>query len=166
MFLRDIYAITQNVRPILTDNLQKIKIEVALWVDRPSAVKVVRTYNLGVFAPQRYTLELRRRRSRLTVGIPLGEQGELFYDGASVWRWRFTLDRAASGLDLRGTCGVCDVVLDGRPARRLVAEPYIVEGEIPAGEHELEITLYGSLGARLEGGNADVRLPRTIRLFR
>ena len=141
-------------------------VEVSLWVDRPSANRVVRSYNLGVFAPQRYTLELRRRRARLTTGVPLGEQGELFYAGASVWRWRFRLDTAASGIDLRGTCGVCDVVLDGRPARRLVAEPYIVDGEISAGEHELEITLHGSLGALFEGGNADIRLPRTIRLFR
>ena len=141
-------------------------VEVSLWVDRPSANRVVRSYNLGVFAPQRYTLELRRRSTRLTTGVPLGEQGEIFYEGASVWRWRFTSDTAASGIDLRGTCGVCDIVLDGRPARRLIVEPYIVDGEIPAGEHELTITLHGSLGALFEGGNADIRLPRTIRLFR
>lgn len=141
-------------------------VEVSLWVDRPSAVRAVRTYNLWVTAPRRYTMELRPRRRECLTGVPLGEQGELFYAGNSVWRWRFSLAEAAAGIDLRGCRGVCDVVLDDLPARRLIAEPYILDCAVPAGEHELRITLHGSLGALLEGGNADVRLARTIRFFR
>ena len=127
---------------------------------------VLSTYNLSVLRPSRYRLRLAPRRSFLRLGVPLGEQGEVFYEGRVTLTWHFTLSAAASGIDLPGTCGVCDVALDGRPPVRCIAEPYRVMLDIPAGEHELELTLHGSLGALLEGGNAAVAPPAAVRLFK
>ena len=138
--------------------------EVALWTEGTSEKTLAAEYNLALHAPKRYTMELAPRRRRLRLGTPLSEQGELFYEGKTIWTWRFTLDRPASLLDFRGSSGVCDVVLDGVEAGRRIAEPYLMPLTVAPGCHELKIVLYGSLGALLEGGNAEVRLAPVIRL--
>jgi len=140
------------------------EVEVSLWCDSPGAA-IAGVYNLRLVAPRRKELILAPRRGQLLAGMPLGEQGELFYDGATRWRWRFTLPEAASALELRGTRGVCDVIVDGGEAVRLIAEPYAAPLRLVPGEHELEIVLYGSPGALFEGGNAEVMLGGPIRLL-
>ena len=140
-------------------------VEVALWTDVPER-SVRSTYNLDLRRPRRHRLELRPRRNELLLGVPVGEQGGVFYSGPTEWRWSFTLPEAAAGIDLRGVHGVCRVRVDSGPALTLVAEPYLLSTPLAAGPHELEITLYGSLGALLEGGNADVGLPAEIRFYR
>ena len=140
-------------------------VEVSLWTDSPGDA-MPGSYNLRMVAPRRKELILAPRRRTLAAGMPLGGQGELFYDGATRWRRRFTLPAAASLLDLGGTRGVCDVAVDGGEPVRLIAEPYLVPVELAAGEHELEVVLHGSTGALLEGGNAEVLLGGAIRFLR
>ena len=139
-------------------------VEVSLIADGKGEA-VLSTYNLTVLRPLRHRMILAPRRRRLRLGELLGAQGEVFYDGDATLTWRFTLPAAASGIDLPGTCGVCDIELDGRPPVRCIAEPYRVMLDIPAGEHELNLTLHGSLGALMEGGNSAVALPDAIRFF-
>lgn len=133
-------------------------VDVTVSGDGSATVPVLDTYNLKVVAPQHLCIELAPRRTRLTAGVPLGEQGQVFYDGITRWHWHFTLPEKASWIDLGGTRGVCDVSLDGGDARRCIAEPYLLPVDLDAGEHDLDITLYGSPGALLEGGNAVVTL--------
>lgn len=141
-------------------------VDVGLWTDRPSENLVRRFYNLEIRAPRRKVLELAPRRRRLFAGTSLGSQGQLFYDGETTFTWRFTLAEAASLIDLGDTRGICEVVLDVGEKVRSIFSPRLVPMRISAGDHELRITLYGSLGASLEGGNADVRLGRDIRICR
>lgn len=138
--------------------------ETSLWCEGGDREKQIRTnYNLTVLAPKRFTLELAPVRSQFRTDDLLAEQGLNFYDGATVWQWVFTLEKHASAIDLAGTAGVCDLELDGMKIGRLIAEPYQLRYEIPAGKHQLTVTLHGSSGALFEGGNAKVQLG-TVRL--
>ena len=115
-------------------------------------------YNLTVRRAREFTLELSPRRNRMFTNKLTGDQGALFYDGAITFDWEFELDCNVSALALPCTSGVCDVMLDGRFAGRMIFEPHTLAVNIKPGKHTLAITLYGSEGALLEGGNARVQL--------
>lgn len=120
------------------------------------------TYCLALRRAGKYALELSPRRNTMQVGRLTGEQGALFYDGAITFKWEFELAEKASKIALPGTSGVCDIVLDGKAGKRIIFEPYTTDLEILPGKHTLEITLYGSEGALLEGGNAEVKLGKPM----
>ncbi len=115
-------------------------------------------YNLTVRRAREFTLELSLRRNRMFTNKLTGDQGALFYDGAITFDWEFELDCNVSALALPCTSGVCDVMLDGRFAGRMIFEPHTLAVNLAPGKHTLAITLYGSEGALLEGGNARVQL--------
>ena len=104
-----------------------------------------------------------QKLAALRARLP-GEQGAVFYDGAITFRWEFDLPEKTSAIALEGASGVCDIVLDGKAAQRVIFEPYTAALEIAPGKHTLEITLYGSAGALLEGGNSNAK-PGQVKLI-
>jgi len=122
------------------------------------------TYCLAVKRAEKYTVELSPRRDTMQSTRLPGEQGAVFYDGAITFRWEFDLPEKTSAIALEGASGVCDIVLDGKAAQRVIFEPYTAALEIAPGKHTLEITLYGSAGALLEGGNSNAK-PGQIKLI-
>ncbi|MBE6378934.1 MAG: hypothetical protein E7051_08995 [Lentisphaerae bacterium] len=119
---------------------------------------VRRIYNLTVAMPKEFELVLSPRSGELKTAIATGDQGALFYDGAITFHWEFELNEKASVIDLSGTSGVCDVKLDGVKQGRIINAPYTLPAVIEPGKHTLDVTLYGSEGALLEGGNCRVVL--------
>lgn len=134
-------------------------VDVKCNISDPTPAGTVRNiYNLTVVMPKKFELELSPRSPMLRTAIATGDQGALFYDGAITYRWDFELAESASLVDLGATSGVCDVVLDGVQKGRIINAPYTLKTHIAPGKHTLQITLYGSQGALLEGGNCRVYL--------
>ena len=107
-------------------------------------------------------MELSPRRSTMQTGRLTGEQGAVFYDGAITFKWEFELAEKVTTIALPGTSGVCDITLDDQVSQRIIFEPYTAKLEITPGKHTLAITLYGSEGALLEGGNSQVQMGHVL----
>ncbi|MBE6368992.1 MAG: hypothetical protein E7056_02385 [Lentisphaerae bacterium] len=134
-------------------------IAVTLWTDSAVTSRAVHaTYNLIVDEPKRIVMDLETRKPELVCALPLAVQGNIFYDGAVVFKWDIDLAETAEYIDLGKTSGVCDIYLDGVKVQRSIVQSGALPLEIAAGKHKLEIKLYGSLGLLLEGGNGKIQL--------
>ena len=121
--------------------------------------KLIRyTYNLKLNKIIGTEVFLTLPPKELDSDVFLGQQGLLFYDKEVTFDWEFNLTQAAKFIKLDGAMGTCNVKIDGCIQKQLIYEPYLLEANLPKGTHKLKITLSGSTGALLEGGNASVKL--------
>ena len=138
-------------------------IAATIWVDSAVTSRAVHaTYNLTVDEPKRIVMDLEPRKPELVCALPLAMQGNIFYDGAVVFKWDIDLAESAGYIDLGKTSGVCDIFLDGVKVQRNIVQSGALPLEIAAGRHKLEIKLYGSLGLLLEGGNGKIQLGQVL----
>ena len=121
--------------------------------------KLIRyTYNLKLNKIIGTEVFLTLPPKELDSDVFLGQQGLLFYDKEVTFDWEFNLTQAAKFIKLDGAMGTCNVEIDVCIQKQLIYEPYLLEANLPKGTHKLKITLSGSTGALLEGGNASVKL--------
>lgn len=125
---------------------------VELQAQEPFFLLSDRQYSLDRYIPRQAQVKLSKRPYVLNTAQSWSEQGHPFYSGGVTYRMElsFSQNFGSGVLRLPLVRDVCGVRVDGRAVGGRIFAPYVFELGDMGGEHQLEVTVYNTLGNAME----------------
>ena len=106
------------------------------------------TYHLRIYNPEKAVYTLSPRRSELSVECGWEKQGQLFYSGMTAYELGKVQCAGNEILELPGFTGTAELLVNGQSVGKAAFAPY--RFALPAGENDLELRCWNSMGNRFE----------------